>query len=280
MTTRFALVCAAAALFPFAAACSSAEPSAASANDGAENAAQSTSPTAAAGTHVGVHGMVLFGTGTERMYLSHIPLYENPHNMQVIVEVKVNTGIPAAQQLFGTKQFTFNPRAAFSLGDLAAGTLTSVTGTVFLGDFENGGTPAFRNVKFDVQRVIFERDMTTSMAANPSLDYIAVGTPAQPYLVHLIDAPPSFDQIVNIKLPADTSLDDAALQAGTLVRISGQQQNVVTKRLKPQAVVSATELAGPGGSTRPPAKVGSIQVLGENSCMPGDQFFGDCPGAQ
>jgi hypothetical protein len=256
-------------------ACSSGDPSSPNA-DVSENAAESTAGShARAGTHMGVHGMVLFGTGTEKMYLSHIPLYQSPHNMQVIVEVKVDSGIPADQQLFGTKQFTFNPRAAFSLGDLALGTLTSVNGTVFMGDFENGGTPAFRNVKFVVQRVVFQRDMSPSMPANASLDYIAVGTPAQPYLVHLIDAPPSFDQIVGVKLPADTWLDAASLQAGTQVRIAGGT-NSITKRLKPQSTVNAAQITTSAGG----GKVSSVQVLSESSCMPGDQFFGDCPAVQ
>lgn len=254
--------------------CAAADPTAPEATS---NAAQSTTPVLTQGTHVGVHGMVLFGSASERMYLSHIPLYENPHNMQVIVEVKVDSGVPADKQNFSASQFTFNPRQAFSLGDLAAGTLTSVMGTVFTGDFEAGGTPAFRNVKFSVQRVIFERDMTTSMPVNPALDYIAVGTPNQPYFVHLIDAPPSFDQIVAVKLPANTFLDAAALQAGTQVRIKNGQ-NSVTKRLKPQSVVGASRVSSTGDATG--GQVDAVQVLGESSCMPGDQFFGACPAAQ
>jgi hypothetical protein len=271
LASSFCLVLSAGAL---ALGCASADPAG---TETTSNAAQSTTPVLTQGTHVGVHGMVLFGSGTERMYLSHIPLYENPHNMQVIVEVKVDTGIPADKQLFATGQFTFNPRAAFSLGDLAAGTLTSVSGTVYTGDFENGGRPAFRNVTFVAQRVIFQRDMSPSMAANPALDYIAVGTPNQAFFVHLIDAPPSFDQIAAVKLPASTFLDDAALQAGTQVRIK-DGQNSITKRLKPQAVVGASRVTTTGNGA--PGQVDSVQVLGESSCMPGDQFFGDCPAIQ
>jgi hypothetical protein len=269
-------------LASLAMACSSADPTAPA--DGetttATGAAQSTGSVGqfARGDHVGVHGMVLFGTGSDRLYLSHIPLYENPHNIQVVVEVKIDSGVPADQQLFGTKQFTFRPASAFSLGDLANGTLHSVAGNVFLGDFENGGTTAFRNVKFSVSRVVFQRAMTPTMAANPSLEYIAVGSPTQSFFVHLIDAPPSYDQILSVKLPADSLLTASDLEQGTLVRIMGQHDSV-TSRLKARATVNATKLSDVGTSANGGPST-PVQILGENSCLPGDQFFGDCPAAQ
>lgn len=226
----------------------------------------------ATGSHVGVHGMVLFGS--DRFYLSHIPLYDAPHNIQVIVEVKIVSGVPVDQQLFGTKNFTVKP-AAFSLHDLAHGALTNVTGTIYLGNFESGGTPAFRNVKFEVTRVIFERAMSSSMPSNVGLDYIAVGTPAQPYFVHLIDAPPSFDQVVAVRLPSGSFLDASTLEKGTLVRVAGGQPNTVTRRLKPQATVDVTRQDIESGD----APV-NVEVLSENSCLPGRDFYGTCPAAQ
>jgi hypothetical protein len=253
--------------------------------DRSVNESAATTPVPAAevdprGSHVGVHGMVLFGS--EKLYLSHIPLYSSPHNIQVVVEVKIASGVPADQQLFGTKNFTVRP-TAFSLHDLAHDVLRSVTGTVYLGNFESGGTPAFRNVKFEVVRVIYQRDMASSMPRNPALDYIAVGTPTQPYFVHVIDAPPSFDQIALVKLPDNSWLDAEALEKGTLVRIDGQA-NAVTKRLKPRAVVSGIRpepAADPGDGSMPPSPgTVSVEVVSENSCLPGNDFFGSCPAAQ
>ncbi len=229
------------------------------------------------GSHVGVHGMVLFGS--DRLYLSHIPLYTAPHNIQVVVEVKIASGVPADQQQFGTRNVTVKP-SAFSLHDLAHGVLTNVTGTIYFGNFESGGTPAFRNVKFEVTRVIFERAMSTSTPANPSLDYIAIGTPAQPYLVHVIDAPPSFDHIVAVRLPKASFLDAASLEAGTVVRIDGQA-NSVTKRLKPQAIVSGVKLEADGTPADVDVNVSSsIEIVSESSCLPGREFYGACPAAQ
>lgn len=285
-------------LAAFAVGCSSATPS----DDADENAgaAQTTEPTEVRaddtvqlprGSHVGVHGLNLFGS--ERFYISHIPLYSNPHNLQVIAEVKIASGVPEGQAQFGTKNFTIRP-SSFSLGDLAQGTLRSITGTIFLGNFESGGSQAFRNVKFDVVRVIFARQMSSSMPRNANLEYIAVGTPTQSYLVHLIDAPPSFEHIVNVKLQ-DSWLAASALEQGTLVRITNGS-NVVGKRLKAQTTVTGI-VPGPitsggesgpttgggtssSGSTDPQPVPASIQVLGENACLPGTDFYGNCPAAQ
>src|SRR5689334_932156 len=53
-----------------------------------------------AGTHVAPHNMTLFGSASERIYLSHIPLYGGLHNLQVIVEATIASGVDAADQTF------------------------------------------------------------------------------------------------------------------------------------------------------------------------------------
>ena len=255
---------------------------AASSDGGSESGA------GAQGTHVAVHGMVLFGS--QRIYLSHIPLFSSPHNIQVVVEVAIASGVPAAQQQFGNKLFTVRPNSAFSLHDLAHGFLPGITGTIYLGNFESGGTPAHRNVKFDVMRVIFQRAMSASTPRSPSLDYLAVGTPSQAFLVHIIDAPPSFDQIVSVDLDTNSWLDAPSLELGTLVKIPGRP-NAVASRLAANAVVDAVKLqtssfaadvSAPDSSL--PGDAGattstSIAVKKENSCLLGSDFFNPCPAA-
>jgi hypothetical protein len=226
------------------------------------------------GSHVSVHGMNLFGSKSGKFYLSHIPLYTSPHNIQVVVEVGIVSGVPEASQLFATKNFTVRPER-FSLYDLAAGTLRTIKGTIFLGNFESGGRPIHNGVQFEVKRVIYQGALLPTTPRNPSLDYIAVGTPAEAFLVHVIDAGPNFDHIVAVKLGEGSSLDAAALEIGTRVTIPGGL-NDVRQRLSPTDVVSAISAgavpdAGPATS--------SIQVTAELSCLPGGDFFGTCPAA-
>jgi hypothetical protein len=230
------------------------------------------------GSHVSVHGMVLFGSKSGKLYLSHIPLYSSPHNIQVIVEVGIVGGVPEASQTFATKNFTVRPDR-FSLYDLAAGTLRTIKGTIFLGNFESGGRPIHNGVQFEVKRVIYQGALLQTTPRNPALEYVAVGTPAEPFLVHIIDAAPSFDHIVAVKLPEGDALDAAALERGTMVKIA-TGTNDVRHRLSPADVVDAisTPASTDAGPT-PDAGVGvsSVQVTAELSCLPGGDFFGTCP---
>ena len=243
------------------------------------------------GSHVGVHGMVLFGSSTGKLYLSHIPLYTAPHNLQVIVEVAITGGVPEAAQAFGTKSYSVRP-SAFSLHDLAAGTLRNITGTVYFGNFESGGRPIHNGVKFEIKRVVYQRALLPATPASATLDYIAVGTPTEPFLVHVIDAPPSFDQVVAVKLGAGSALDAAALEKGTLVKVPGAE-NSVEARLSPSDLVSAIDVAIPVvDAAAPPAQnqgpaspdagapAAALQVVHELSCLPGTDFYGSCPAAE
>jgi len=245
------------------------------------------------GSHVGVHGMTLFG-GADKLYLSHIPLYSQPHNKQVLVEVAITAGVPAdALATFSTNNFTVRP-SQFSLYDLGAGTLTSVKGTIYFGNFESGGRPVYSNVTFSVKRSIVNRHMANTTPASATLDYVAVGTPANAYLVHIIDKAPSFDQVVSVKLPTDSYLDAASLEKGTLVTVTGGVNGIRTRlsagltlQAEPQTTATPANnlLANPpiwrglpgssGGVTLPASK--NLTIVKELGCLPGPDFYGTCP---
>jgi hypothetical protein len=208
---------------------------------------------------VGTHGMTLFG-GAEKLYVSHIPLYQAPHAKQLILEVAIASGVPANaangpsqfETQFATNNFTVEP-AKMSLADLAAGRLTRFTGTIYFGNFEAGGKPLYPNVTFDVKRVVFDRALSNATPRSATLDYVAVGTPKHAYLVHVVDAAPSFDNVV-----AATST--APLAEGTIVTVTGGT-NDVTKRLGNAVAING----------------GQIAVERELGCLPGPEFAGSCP---
>lgn len=275
-------------------------------SESSENAA--TGVDGAPGSMVGGHNMTFFGTG-EKLYLSHIPLYANPHGKQVLVEVTVDSGVPAdGLAQFNTNNFTVAPAAAMSLVDFASGRVPSITGTIFFGNLESGGRPIYRNVKFGVKKVVFQKTLSSTTAVNPDLQYIAVGTPSNAYLVHVIDKAPSFDQVVAVKLPANSSLTAEALDAGTIVTVNGGVNGIrtrlaanVTVQAKPEITVtpaptpaSSTKTEGtllegnpvwrknaagveevPNVITIPPTD--ALTVVKELGCLPGPEFYGACP---
>jgi hypothetical protein len=203
------------------------------------------------GDHVGKHGMVLFGR--EKLHLSHIPMFDAPHDLQLVVEANVLSGVPNDARVFSDKLYTVAPKAKFSLTDLARGALTEMTGTIFDGNFEDGGKPLYPDVHFSVTRVEYRRPLVKTTARSASLDYLLVGTDSDPYLVHIIDTPTSFDQVVALA-PAKS------VQAGTVVTIEGGI-NDVTKRPTTGALHAATS---------------TLQARTELSCLLAPGFGARC----
>ena len=279
----------------------------ASKDDGesAENAATGTVD-GTPGSMVGGHNMTLFGDAN-KLYLSHIPLYQNPHGKQVIVEVGITAGVPVdGLAQFNTNNFTVAPSASMSLYDFAAGNITALKGTIFFGNLESGGRPVYRNVQFAVKKVIFQKTLSSTTPASSALQYIAMGTPENAYLVHVIDKAPSFDQVVSVKLPANSSLTAEALDKGTLVTVNGGVNGIRTRlsanltvQAQPEIVVApasaptqkaegtllegnpiwrktgGVDTSGPDVVFIPPSN--NVTVLKELGCLPGPDFYGQCP---
>src|SRR5262249_37788321 len=95
---------------------------------------------------VGSHGMVLVGTPSGA-YLSHVPLFPAPHDVQLLLSVKLDGGpLPAT---FSDRLYTFLPET-LSLDALRLGRLGTMRGTVFAGSFEDGGRPIASHVTVTV----------------------------------------------------------------------------------------------------------------------------------
>ncbi len=234
------------------------------------------------GSHVGVHGMVLFGT--EKIYASHIPTFGAPHNFQGVVEIGIDSGVPTASQSFSDDLYTIRP-SSMSLYDLLHGTLTSFTGTIYRGNFESGGRPLFRNVRFAVRRVVLERALSPSTPPAAEPQYLAIGTSTDAYLVHLLDAPTTFDYVVGIE--SGSGLTNAQLESGVVMAVDGD--NTVTSRLRRGDVAIAHPEGGGDESSPDAGEAGDagttdgglpatleLRVRREYSCLTGPDFFEAC----
>lgn len=224
-------------------------------------------PAASHGDHVGVHNMTLFGSGAGHLYLSHIPLYDPPHDLQLVLEVRIVSGVPAAEQRFGATGFTISPER-LSLTELASGTRKRLTATIHAGNVESGGPAIHRDVVFEVKQVLHRSTLVRSMPESPTLAYLAVGSPSEAYLVHLIDRAPSFEQVLAITLPADSFLGAADLARGRPITIAGSTGEVTARLAKGDVVDAAGTTAS------------KITVTAELTCLPGEEFQGDCPPAR
>lgn len=211
------------------------------------------------GGHMGVHGMVMFG----KNYLSHIPMFHEPHDYQIIMDVHLEHPQIGPDDNFGDSLHTFVPDK-FSLGDLLNGKLEKIQGTVYEGNFEDGGKPILEGVTASIDEILHSHHLSDGQAAKPGLEYLLYGDPQDAYLVHPIaGGTAGFDQILHVDVK-NARISDEELQRGVLVQLPGRA-NVVEARLKDgEAGVAAVEADGDALE---------ISVKKELSCLVGPHFM-------
>ncbi|MFN8611156.1 MAG: hypothetical protein U0931_26670 [Vulcanimicrobiota bacterium] len=211
------------------------------------------------GGHMGVHGMVMFG----KNYLSHIPMFHEPHDYQIIMDVRLEHPQIGSGESFGESLHTFVPDK-FSLGDLLNGKLEKIQGTVYEGNFEDGGNPVLEGVTARIDKVLHSHHLSAQDSPQPELEYWLYGSRQDAYLVHPIaGGSAGFDQILHVDLKA-ARVSDQELEQGLLVRLPGRA-NQVTSRLKDgESSVRAVE-AGDGDALE-------LGVKKELSCLVGPHF--------
>lgn len=166
---------------------------------------------------MGVHGMLLFGSGT--VYLSHLPMFGSPHNFQVILEVTFDDATSELVSEQGEGILTFEP-VEFPIAELDPDgeppARTSIEGTVFRGHFERGGEAIAPGVVASVQNVTHfdELDVEAAHDNERRLAYLCFGTATQLHLAHRITASPDFDQILDVSFVPGTTVDPSGRPAG------------------------------------------------------------------
>ena len=170
------------------------------------------------GDTVGLHGMLLFGQDVN--YLSHLPMFESPHNFQVILEVRFDDAAAASlasdRGSSADAMYTFVPEL-FPIAELAQNpggeqpARTEITGRIVHGHFEHGGFTVADNVVAHIEHVIVFQVLDPGAVPNPDreLTYLCFGRAAELFLVHEITARPNFDQVVSARLVPGTGTDQA-----------------------------------------------------------------------
>ncbi len=204
----------------------------------------------------GRHGMLLFGG--DPMYLSHFPMYACPHNFQVLLEVGLDA--PALDTLradrarHGDGMHTIDP-VPFPIAELephdGVPARTSLEGTLVRGHFERGGTPIATGVRMEIRNVVWFRQLDVDATPEPgqAMEYLFFGRGDQVYLVHELQARPSFDQVLTVRLVPGTvstqvghPLDDdvAAIQFDQAQRARLGRDDAAEHRLVAGGVVTAS----------------------------------------
>lgn len=147
---------------------------------------------------LGTHGMVLFGSGP-RLFLSHIPMFHRPHDVQLLLSVSLEHPDPRAARDFSDATYTLEPER-LDLDALAQGRLKQFRATVYQGNFEAGGTPLLRDVTVKVNAVEQMRVLSEQGPELPEPRYLVLGSGTEVYLVHVLSRAPDFDHVVKATL--------------------------------------------------------------------------------
>jgi hypothetical protein len=215
---------------------------------------------------IGSHGMVLFGDKSGRAYLSHIPVFGPPHDVQLLLEIELITPAANLPATFSDRPYTFLPDR-LSLDALRLGTLRSITGKVFLGNFEQGGTQVATGVKANVTKVIHQHELKATETQTSST-YFLLGTPEKAFAVHRIAGSPSFDHVLAVELGTKKPTADA-LAAGIVVTVAGARDDQASR------LATARAVTGPAVQGAPAATFDVARVT-ELSCLEGPEFASNC----
>ncbi|MHA7191987.1 hypothetical protein ACX80N_17010 [Arthrobacter sp. MDT2-16] len=217
---------------------------------------------------MGVHGMLLFGGDV--LYLSHLPMFQHPHNFQVILQVEFDEvagkSLRADRANDDNDLYTFEP-VEFHITELDPSgdgpARSSIEGTVYRGHFERGGQPIFRGAVANVSRVVYfsKLDFHADHTVNSDLTYLCFGGVEQLHLVHLITSSPNFDHVLT-----------ARRVPGTLTSQTGHPAPDVTNE-----ITSAVPVEFRGRSDTPHARLTPkevVEALFFQSISPGIGFHG------
>lgn len=238
---------------------------AAESNGPGPDEAQAAEAAQSAAGRVGSHGMVLAGDPGSAI-LSHIPMFAAPHDVQMIVHgaLTSESGRPLPAT-FSDRSYTFLPERT-SLDALRLGVTRELKGTIYLGNFEQGGRPVAAGVKLAVDKVVHQHILIASTPAAADLGYLVFGSRAHAFAAHFIGAAPSFDEVLAVTLGPDAP-SDVDLASGVLVHATGKA-DAPASRLGAHPTTAATVTDGAHAFTMRP-----IATL---SCLTGPDFVDVC----
>ena len=150
----------------------------------------------------GSHGMALVSDSRGALYASHLPLYQPPHNYQIIYRVSLESP-GSVQPLLSRGMVTVLPDN-FDLARLVNGESFSIDAQVFAGHFERDGKLLNRSV-LNFEAPLLVEPVSPSPAGNTAEYYYVRIHSDEAIFAHRIQAPPSFDAVGFFSPPQDFS---------------------------------------------------------------------------
>lgn len=153
------------------------------------------------------HGMLIFGKN--KIYAYHLPMFHNPHNYQIILELELTEeekGLFIEEQKSNTEYatYTIEPETFVLPQMIAKG--NSFTVDLYRGHFERGGKKIASKIKVVIKEVLFYNKFKSDEKRSALSSFILFGNEKEQFIAHLLTNKPDFDQIIEVKAPFDSIL--------------------------------------------------------------------------
>lgn len=163
-------------------------------------------------TRQGVHGMVLFA-GAPGLFASHLPMFHRPHDVQVVLRLRVadaaldaqlRTAVSLAGRGTGPFYWSIEPER-FDLDRLAPSAhdaLRTFDANVHEGHFERGGALRHAKATFLVEDVALFNPLDPTPRKSDVQAFVCLGDGPERFVVKLVDQRPDVDLIGRMSVAA------------------------------------------------------------------------------
>jgi hypothetical protein len=146
------------------------------------------------------HGMLLFGS--EKIYVSHLPMFHTPHNYQIILELELSKSDKQKYVADKNKNpnyttYTIEPEK-FVLPDMVNNPKPFKV-NLYRGHFERGGTEILKSITVKIVQVAYFKKFNPEEVKAKTSNFILFGNEKEQFLAHEITNKPDFEQIIEVK---------------------------------------------------------------------------------
>lgn len=178
------------------------------------------------------HGMILFGQGDD-FYISHLPMWMNPHDYQMVLKVKISDAIKekiSKLQSEGISLFSLAPNDSFVLPKLAGGDVSWFEAEIYKGHFERDGEEiGTSRVEYE-QLILFKKLKKDEASPAPNKQkYVLFGNDKNQYMVHIAHGYPEIDEILRIQPQQDPEIKmllDTSSTIGLICNTKDTEKNM------------------------------------------------------
>jgi len=150
--------------------------------------------------YMGVHGMVLVTHGSN-IYASHLPLYNKPHNVQLLYKLD-NNDLALLQTVRDSQLITIKPKS-FNLQRLMRGEKMVIEADLYAGHFERDGMLVYDNISLSFDKQLYVRTFDDIKPSSTKQEYDVVSLRKNyKFYIHRIQQAPSFAHILGVDLEA------------------------------------------------------------------------------